>query len=250
MQPFGVRLGIMGENKKKEKHKMKKILSILLIFVMLFALASCGNKADEKTNAKNPQTEEEIIVGNEETQEEEILEEESEENPEETPETKPETKPEVKPEEKPQAKPEVKPEQKPEEKPASSSGSVASVLLSEFKKIASSDTQTIAQKLVENPVIKFSGGVVPVSEGFLNGFDNAEIKGFKEGAMFAPMMGTIPFVGYIFELESADKTADFIATLKSCANLRWNICTSADEMVAGAVGNKVFFVMSPLKFED
>jgi len=89
-----------------------------------------------------------------------------------------------------------------------------------------------------------------VEEGYLTGFGNAEIKGFKEGAMFAPMIGTIPFVGYVFTLENADKASDFIAQLKKNANLRWNICTEADEMITGNVGNKVFFVMSPVSFEQ
>ena len=38
--------------------------------------------------------------------------------------------------------------------------------------------------------------------------------------------------------------------LKANANLRWNICTTADEMVAGSVGNKVFFVMCPTEFTE
>ena len=91
---------------------------------------------------------------------------------------------------------------------------------------------------------------VSVEPGYLNGFDNAEIKGFKEGAMFAPMMGTLPVIGYVFVLENAADASSFVSTLKQNANLRWNICTSADEMVAGSVGNKVFFVMCPTSFEQ
>ena len=89
-----------------------------------------------------------------------------------------------------------------------------------------------------------------VEPGFLTGFDNTEIKGFKEGAMFAPMIGTIPFVGYVFTLDDSTNASDFISTLKSAANLRWNICTSADEMVTGSAGNKVFFVMCPKSFDQ
>ena len=89
-----------------------------------------------------------------------------------------------------------------------------------------------------------------VEEGYLTGVGNAEIKGFKEGAMFAPMIGTIPFVGYVFTLDSAESVAGFTATLKKNDDKRWNICTEADEMITGSVGNKVFFVMSPLSFEE
>ena len=68
--------------------------------------------------------------------------------------------------------------------------------------------------------------------------------------MFAPMIGTIPFIGYVFTLSDASQASSLIATLKANADLRWNICTSADEMVAGSSGNKVFFVMSPISFEE
>lgn len=89
-----------------------------------------------------------------------------------------------------------------------------------------------------------------IEPGYLTGFDNTEITGFKEGAVFMPMIGTIPFVGYVFTLENAADAPAFISKLKSAANLRWNICTSADEMVAGSAGNKVFFVMCPTEFAE
>ena len=109
--------------------------------------------------------------------------------------------------------------------------------------------QEVADKLLENEVIQFSGISMPVEEGLLNGFDNAEIKGFSEGVLFAPMIGTIPFVGYIFTLSDDADAAAFIQSLKDNANLRWNICTEADELLVDNVGNKVFFVMSPTSFD-
>ena len=63
------------------------------------------------------------------------------------------------------------------------------------------------------------------------------------------MIGSIPFVGYVFELEDASSVDSFISTLKDNADLRWNICVAADEMVTGSVGNKVFFVMCPTSLE-
>ena len=97
--------------------------------------------------------------------------------------------------------------------------------------------------------LPFMAGSMPIEEGFLNGFDN-EIKGFAEGAMFGPMIGTIPFIGYIFTLPAGAGVNAFIGTLKANANLRWNICTAAEEMVTGAVGQTVFFVMCPAQFEE
>ena len=77
------------------------------------------------------------------------------------------------------------------------------------------------------------------------GFE-AEIKGFQKGEMFGPMIGTIPFVGYIFETDTPD---ELVATLEKEHKLNWNICTSADEMMTGHVDKKVFFVMCPKYFE-
>ncbi len=237
---------------------MKKILSLILVVLMAVFFASCGKKNTEDVSNTN-QEEQQVVDNKEENlpEEEEVEGEKEETNdegekaPESKPEVKPETKPEAKPENKPEAKPETKPESKPEAKPETNQ-SVGNVLLADFKAKASSASSalSLAESLLSNSVIGFSGGAMPVEPGFLTGFDNTEIKGFKEGAMFAPMIGTIPFVGYVFTLEDSANASDFISTLKSAANLRWNICTSADEMVAGSSGNKVFFVMSPKSFEQ
>lgn len=127
---------------------------------------------------------------------------------------------------------------------------VGQTLLADFKADSTGTAQEIADRLITNPVIQFMGGATPVEEGLLSGFDNAEIKGFKEGVMFAPMMSSIAFVGYIFELpEDADVEA-FKTTLKDSANLRWNICVEAEELIVENDGNKVFFLMCPKSFEQ
>ena len=123
--------------------------------------------------------------------------------------------------------------------------------MSDFKSIAKSqNAESIANQLIANKIIPFMPAVMPVEEGWLNGFGDAEITGFKEGAMFGPMIGTIPFIGYVFELKDETDVNQFISTLKSNANLRWNICTEADEMVVCSVDKKVFFVMCPKYFEE
>lgn len=128
---------------------------------------------------------------------------------------------------------------------------VANTLMSDFKSIAKSqNAESIANQLIANKIIPFVPAVMPVEEGWLNGFGDAEITGFKEGAMFGPMIGTIPFIGYVFELKDETDVNQFISTLKSNANLRWNICTEADEMAVCSVDKKVFFVMCPKYFEE
>lgn len=91
---------------------------------------------------------------------------------------------------------------------------------------------------------------MPVEEGLLNGFGNTEVTGFSEGVMFAPMIGSIPFVGYVFTLEEGADAETFMQSLKDSADLNWNICTAADEMTVEQSGNKVFFLMSPLNFSE
>lgn len=106
--------------------------------------------------------------------------------------------------------------------------------------------ESIADKLSKHEVLKDQNMVTqPVTEGFLNGFD-AEITGFKNGVMFSPMIGSIPFVGYVFE---TDNSYELVKTLKDHAQLNWNICTVADEMVVDSDGSYVFFVMAPKSFE-
>ena len=128
---------------------------------------------------------------------------------------------------------------------------VANTLMSDFKSIAKSqNAESIANQLIANKIIPFDPAVMPVEEGLLNGFGDAEITGFKEGAMFGPMIGSIPFIGYVFELKDETDVDQFISTLKSNADLQWNICTKAEEMEVCSVDKKVFFVMCPKYFEE
>ncbi|MBQ3565827.1 MAG: hypothetical protein IJA12_01485 [Oscillospiraceae bacterium] len=125
----------------------------------------------------------------------------------------------------------------------------AQYLLDDFRTIIEADpaltTEQIAEELSKNEQILFSSMFMPVEEGFLQGFTQ-EITGFESGATFAPAMGSIAFVGYVFELSDEDTAKTFAETLKSCADPRWQICVEAEETVCEAVGNRVFFVMAPL----
>lgn len=129
---------------------------------------------------------------------------------------------------------------------------VGRVLLLDFeqqiKENPNLTAQEMADYLLTNPIIQFSPATMAVEEGLLTGFNNAEITGFEEGVMFAPMIGSIPFIGYIFTLpEGADGDA-FLKQLTENADPRWNICTEADETVTGRAGNMILFVMSPAQF--
>lgn len=123
-----------------------------------------------------------------------------------------------------------------------------------FKKTVEKNSDLTALEIAEScagdSAIPFDLQAVNVEQGLLTGFVNAEITGFKDGAMFAPIIGTIPFVGYIFVLEDGADVDAFMETLKTESNPRWNICTEAEETVVENVGNTVFFVMCPAQAED
>lgn len=131
-------------------------------------------------------------------------------------------------------------------------GTLGETLLADFTERAADESataQTIADGLITNPAILFGPMTMPVEPGLLSGFGNTEITGFKEGVTFAPMIGSIAFVGYVFDLEEGTDGAAFMQTLKDNADLRWNICVEAEEMICEQVGNKVFFVMCPKTLE-
>lgn len=128
------------------------------------------------------------------------------------------------------------------------SNTPAGKLKAAFKEIATDDSTTdeIAEKLMNNEVIEFGPASMPVEPGYLNGFTD-EITGFSEGTMFGPMIGAIPFVGYVFR---SDDPEALVKTLEEKADLRWNVCTQADEMQSAVKGQMVFFVMSPASFDE
>ena len=107
----------------------------------------------------------------------------------------------------------------------------------------------MANQLISNPLVQFMGGAAEVEPGYLAGFAE-DITGFEKGAQYGPMMGSIAFVGYIFELADGADVNAFIETLKSKANPRWNICVMADYTQVGAYENTVYFLMYPADMDN
>ena len=190
--------------------KLKRITSLLLLLTMLLTLAACGEKNQPSKDHATDPTDDGIVT--------------------EAPSAEGSTDAET--------------------PSAEAAETPAKALLKQFGEMSGIDQMSpgdIAEQLVSNPVLGFSPVVEPVEEGFLNGFSQ-EIAGFDEGAVFAPMIGSIPFIAYVFSV--SDDISGFIQTLKDSADLRWNICTQADEMICEANGSKVLFVMSPTSFDD
>lgn len=130
------------------------------------------------------------------------------------------------------------------------SASVGQVLRKDFQDRVAADpsltAQELADALLSNEAIEFAPASMPVEEGLLNGFGNAEITGFSEGVQFGPVIGSIAFIGYIFILDADTDGDAFVQTLKDNADLRWNVCVAADELIVERVGSTVLFLMSPL----
>ena len=140
-----------------------------------------------------------------------------------------------------------------EDENAVSGDTVGAMLAEEFHALKAENPEISAQEMADailaNPMIQFGGATMEVEQGLLTGFGNAEITGFENGVMFAPMIGSIPFVGYVFTLEDGVDAAAFMQTLTDSANPRWNVCVEADETVVENADNMVFFVMCPSQFE-
>lgn len=111
--------------------------------------------------------------------------------------------------------------------------------LDAFKNSEQIEAELMVDELLNKVEVPYSLAKVEVSEGYLSGFDE-EITGFQKGVMFSPMIGTIPFVGYVFETDDADA---LLSLLKEKANPAWNVCTEADETVSTSRGQLVFFLM-------
>ena len=136
------------------------------------------------------------------------------------------------------------------EEPRPTYGAVGEPLVVDFEENADKSAQEIADLLLTNSQLGFMGATMKVEEGVLTGFGNAEIKGFDDGVMFGPAIGTSPFIGYVFTVSEDTDVDDFMDTLKENADLKWNVCTEADELVVEKEGDKVIVIMTPDKFDS
>lgn len=127
--------------------------------------------------------------------------------------------------------------------PTAAPNTLGTKLLASFKAELENtdDIMAIAETLSAEDFCGYNCGIMECEEGYLNGFDS-EISGFSSAVTFSPMIGSIPFVCYIFR---TDDTEALLAMLNEHADPRWNICTEAEETVAEAVDNYVFFTMCP-----
>lgn len=117
----------------------------------------------------------------------------------------------------------------------------------EITKNANVTALELANALVAIVSDQFAGEATQLEKNteYFAGFDNYQITGYRACAMYGPVIGSIAFVGYVFELEDGTDPAAFVKGLTENCNPRWNICVSAEQTACGAIGNRVFFVMCP-----
>lgn len=138
-----------------------------------------------------------------------------------------------------------KKEEPKQEEPKTVATMLSKTFETEIKK--SKDINQVAQKLAESEIIVPETQTFEIGkDDYLSGFKE-EIKGFKKAIGIAPMINTIPMIVYIFEVENPK---EFAKKLDEQADLRWNICTEADEKKITVVDNYIFFIMSPKSFEE
>lgn len=198
--------------------KMKKFLAVALSVAMVFGMVACGKKDEEKKPSENPTA---TVAP-----------------------TAPAEGETDKTDDKAEAGVIV---------PEFTAGSAGEKLWNAFLDTMKANPETapvdVANTLSMNPVIQFMAGGMEVEPGYLAGFSE-EISGFEKGAMFGPMMGSIAFVGYVFDLADGADVNAFIANLKDKADQRWNICVSADYTQVGAYNNTVYFLMYPAEMDN
>ena len=122
---------------------------------------------------------------------------------------------------------------------ADETATVGQQYLNVFTGSSQTEADAMTDELLEQVSVPYTLDQAEVEEGYLSGFDE-EITGFQKGIMFAPMISTIPFVGYVFETEDPET---LLSLLQEKANPAWNICTQADETVSASRGHLVFFLM-------
>lgn len=215
--------GVSKETKKENKRKrdksmrMRKFLAIAVSVAMVFGMVACGKKDD----AKNP-TEGENITST--------------------------------------VTPEAPEDDASGDKaeggvitPDFAAGTAGETLWNAFLETMKANPETapidMVNNLSTNPVIQFMAGGMEVEPGFLAGFSE-EISGFEKGAQYGPMMGSIAFAGYVFQLADGADVNAFIENLKSKADPRWNICVEADYTQVGAYENTVYFLMYPAEMDN
>lgn len=191
---------------------MKKIFALVIAGLMVLSFAACGDKEEETTTAAADET---TTAASEET----TIADETTEGTD----------------------------------ASAGEASVADTFAEAFKTVAAKggSAYDIASELgttVTVPVMLMPMDMTEAEglQGFNEGF---KFEGYEEVAQLSPMIGTIPFMSFVFKLSADADVEAFADSVEEYANPAWNVCTSADDVVVVAEGSYVYLVMAPASFE-
>lgn len=107
--------------------------------------------------------------------------------------------------------------------------------------IASVETEE--EKISYEEYVSYQIVTMPVEDlSFLSGLTEVPA-GIGEAYLYQPGMMGQAYIGYLFRLTEGTDIEAFKTALKEKADLRWNICTSANTIICENYGDTVFFSM-------
>ena len=118
-----------------------------------------------------------------------------------------------------------------------------------FKNMSDDDgvtAEVMLEKMKEFLPSEMMVDIVPLEEVYM-GFDE-EIKGFDKATVLTPMISSIAFICYVFEV--SEDIDGFAKNVEEKANPSWNICVTADDKLVDTNNGFVLVVMAPTSFES
>lgn len=125
------------------------------------------------------------------------------------------------------------------EQPETLTGTIQTTFVQEVQETDNLDE--IGQAIIDSLDVQYELDINHVVPGYLPGFTQ-DIVAFDDAVMIAPIVGTIPFVCYVLYTEKPELLMEALETYH---DMRWNICTEAEEMVLNTDHNLVLFAMTP-----
>lgn len=126
-----------------------------------------------------------------------------------------------------------------QEEPKTLTETIQTTFVQEVQK--SDNLDDIGNEILKALDVEYDLDINHVVPGYLPGFTQ-DIVAFDDAIMIAPTIGTIPFVCYVFYTEKPELLMEVIETYH---DMRWNICTEAEEMTLNMDHNYVVFAMTP-----
>ena len=135
--------------------------------------------------------------------------------------------------------------------PSVEKDSLGAALWNEFEAYVTAHPEATVQEisdiLAHSSALPYPMSSSAVDPSYLPGFAGEyQPAGYREAYAFGPDTTAVAFQGYIFQVEEGADAQALADALEENADLAWNICMAADQVVVGTVGDLVFFLMCPM----